>query len=395
MQDKIVVDFDALNRIAGRLQTVSRELDEAAGMLNGLPLTKDAGAEQRLGGGSRSLSTTGTSVTVDVVSSAVANYRGALGQVGGFTERLGNAVKNAASLFEQTESSLSGKELETGTDPFSGGGGSSGGTLTGGSGGGGAGGSGSGGGGGGAAGAEQRKTKEIPHLQGEGAVFSGDASGKSNNWLNAEGKVSGDAFGGSYDVSPTSVSGEVHLAQGKAEGSLFGGILGGSAVVAVGKVAAEGKVSASIYEEGKLRPNIGAEAKAEASVLTGDAKARLGSENNNAHGAAEGKVLTAEAKAGVKAGVYKTKLESGEEITVAGLKAEAGAEAYIASGKVSGGVRILGIDIDASIKGHIGTGATVGGEVSTSHAGIDLGAALGAGAGVSIDVDWSNFKLGW
>ena len=38
----IVVDFDALNRIAGRLQTVGRELDEAAGMLNGLPLTKDA-----------------------------------------------------------------------------------------------------------------------------------------------------------------------------------------------------------------------------------------------------------------------------------------------------------------------------------------------------------------
>lgn len=371
MQDKIVVDFDALNRIAARLQTVGRELDQASAMLGGLSLTRDAGAEQPLGDAGFPLRTGGAAINADTVATAIASCKSALGQVSGYGERLSAAVKNASSLFEATENALRGAELETGTNPFDVSSGSSGAEL------------------------RPGKPVEMPHLKGDDAVYKGESTGKGGGWLNAEGKASGDVLGYSYDVSPTSVSGEAHLAQGKVEGSLFGGFLAGGITGVAGQVAASGKVDATLYDEGKLRPHIGAEAKAEATALGGEANLRAGSENNNVHAKAEGKVLTAEAKAGAQAGVYKTTDANGNEITVAGLKAEAGAEAYVASGKVSGGISILGVKVDASLKGHVGTGVTVGGEVSTSHAGIDLGGALGLGAGVTIDVDWSDFKIGW
>lgn len=390
MQDRIVVDFDALNRIAARLQTASRELDTAAGSLGGLSLTRDAGAEQRLGNASRSLRTVDTAVGAGTVAAAIRSCKSALGQVGDYGERLSAAVRNISSLFETTESSLIGRELHVGDDPFSKTESDShiGGVIAGSSGNG-------GGGGSGAALENSDKTIGIPHLKGDDAVFKGNVSGRGGGWINADGAASWDALGYSYDVSPTSVSAKGHLAQGKVSGSIFGGIVGGSLAVVAGELAASGKVDATLYKDGKLQPNIRAEAKAEATALSGEAKATLGSDVNNLHAKADGKVLTAEAKAGAKAGIYTTKDANGNEITVAGVKAEAGAEAYVASGKVSGGFSIFGIKVDASLKGHVGAGATVGGEVSSSHANLDFGAALGLGAGVSIGIDWSNFKIGW
>ena len=381
MQDRIVVDFDALNRISGALRKAGQELDQAAGMLGRLSLTRDGGAEQRLFGSSRALRTVGCTVDMFNVSAAVAGFRSGIGQVGSYTERLSGAVQSTASLFDELEKTLSGRTQETGTNPFE-------------SAGGGAAGSGPGGGG-----AEIRPGNpvEMPHWQGADGFKKGNVSGNTKlwGWLPAGGSASGDVLGYSYDVSPTGIAGEAHLAQGKAGGTLFGGLFAVTGAGVVGQVAASGKVGASLYSEEKFTPHVGAEVKAEATALGGELEQRFGSETNNIHSKAEGKVLTAEAKAGVKAGVYTTKTESGSEIVVAGLKAEAGAEAYLASGQVSGGISILGIKVDGSIKGHVGTGATVGGEISTSNAAIDLGAALGLGAGVSIDIDWSNFKVGW
>lgn len=392
MQDRIIVDFNALNGIAARLQTAGRELDAAARSLGRLSLTRDAGMDQRLDNASLSLRTIGTTISAGTVGAAIMGCKSALNQVGDCGDRLSAAVRNIASLFETAESSLIDREPQAGDNaPGQTGGGSSGG--------------GGGGGGGGAWGVDPANGsagvagRPRFHAEGEGSFFGNSVSGSSGGWLGgllgAEGAASWDVLGGSFDVSSMDASVEGHLGRGKVSGSLFGGLVSGSAMLAAGSLSASGSVGATLYDEGKFRPHIGAEVSGEATALKGEIGTSLGSDANNVHGKAEGKLFTAETSAGVQAGVYKTKDADGNEITVAGVKAEAGAEAYIASGKVSGGFSIFGVKVDASLKGHVGTGAKAGGEISSSYASLDFGAALGLGAGISINVDWSDFKFGW
>lgn len=68
----------------------------------------------------------------------------------------------------------------------------------------------------------------------------------------------------------------------------------------------------------------------------------------------------------------------------------------MAEGTVSGGFTIMGIKIKASVTGKAG-GAGIGAEGRATTGGVsgEIKAGLGIGAGLKIDVDWSDFKPKW
>lgn len=218
--------------------------------------------------------------------------------------------------------------------------------------------------------------------------------------------LSGDFLGASLDTTKKaawnledgdvsaeySVSGEAHIAQGKASGNI--GLLGGDIGGKVGKIGATGKVEATLFDDGEFRPSIGGNAKVEAKALEGEANLKFGTEENNAHAKAEGSLFGAEAKA--SAGIGKVTYEdaSGNTKSGYGVTAKVGAEAYVAEGSLSSGFNLFGIKIDASVSGKAGgVGVSAGGSVTTNGVSGKIGAGLGVGGGVEISIDWSNFSL--
>lgn len=264
------------------------------------------------------------------------------------------------------------------------------------------------------------KTSEEP--QNEAAVISAMAglSGKVLGF-GSSGEVRGDVLGATWNSKITSgakwktetdangktvrkldslelisaeVGGEAYLARGRAKGNI--GLLRGEADVKVGTVAGKGRVSAALYKDGKLNPQLAAGAEVSAVAVQGKAQGAVGTENTNVHMGAEGKLGTAKAKADVGIGKVSYTDSKGKEVEGYGVRAEAGAEAYAAEGKVSGGITIFGVKVDVGVTGKIGgAGAKVGGAATTG--GVKGGVSLGAGAGVGLDfsIDWSGFKWGW
>ena len=204
-----------------------------------------------------------------------------------------------------------------------------------------------------------------------------------------EGNVNLDSIG-----AEASISGEVHAAKGSVEGNI--GYLKGSAAVAVGTIAGTGAVGACLYKDGKLSPQIYAQAKAEAVAAQGEVETSLGTENTNIHAGAEGKVLAAEATAEVQAGKVTYEDKNGNEKTGYGIAGEVGAEACLASGTVSGGFTIMGIEIDVGLTGKAASiGGKASGSITTGGVNTSIGASLGLGVGLDLSIDWSGFKIGW
>lgn len=237
----------------------------------------------------------------------------------------------------------------------------------------------------------------------EGSVASGKKS-KDGTVLGfkSSGSVEGDVIGGSIKTkskakwSPEkgdagiekSIEAEGHLAHGKAKGNV--GLLSGEVSGTVGSVGATGKIGASLFKDKKFSPSVEAKAKAEASVLKGEAKTQFGNDEFNKHAKAKGTVLGAEAEAGGSAGVFKD--DNGK--TQVGVKGKVGAEAYLAKGSVSGGFTVFGIKIDAGIEGKAGAvGVSAEGEATTGGVKGKIGGALGLGGGVEISIDWSDCTL--
>lgn len=234
--------------------------------------------------------------------------------------------------------------------------------------------------------------------------------------IGSSGELNGELIGGSYDTKTGigikykkdkdgnlvldsigiegKISAEGHVAKGEAKGNI--GLLGGSASVILGQMQGEGAIGANLYKDGKLAPQVYAKAGAEVTAVQGKAEASLGSDNNNAHVKAKGKAGIAGAKAEASAGKITYKDESGKTRSTYGVKGEAGAEAYAVEGEVSGGITILGVDIDVSARGKAGgAGAKAGGHVSSGGIGGSLDVGVLAGFGLTINIDWSDFKFGW
>lgn len=158
-------------------------------------------------------------------------------------------------------------------------------------------------------------------------------------------------------------------------------VLGGGAGFMIGFSGLDHSI-----EDGEAGGTIGGiSAEANAYAAQGEVEGRLGTEKNNLHVGADGTVCGAEAEA--KAGLMYDE-------TGYGIGAEAGAEAYVAKGEVKGGIEIAGIKITGSLGGKaLSAGAHAGGKITVGSIGFDLGASLGIGADVGIELDWSDCVL--
>lgn len=116
MENSIVVDFNALDRIAAKLDRAGNELNTAMSLLSGAQLSAAAGAQMRLNGGAITLRTAGVTVSAATVAQAIQSYRTALNRVGGYAGDLSAGVRAAANAFHMTESALAGGALPTQPD---------------------------------------------------------------------------------------------------------------------------------------------------------------------------------------------------------------------------------------------------------------------------------------
>ncbi len=251
----------------------------------------------------------------------------------------------------------------------------------------------------------------------QGAIQGGMVVPILSNGVTAEGSLSGNLLGGSYGttggieyktkVDETTgeksfdslginygIKGEVHAAAGNAEGRF--GFVSGSADATVGKVSAMGAIGATLFEKGKLSPQISASANVKATAVEGNASVSAGTDNNNVHAKAAGDLLSAKAEIKGGAGVITYEDDEGNSKAGIGVQAEAGAEAYMATGKLQGGIKIFNIDIDVGVTGHVGgASAKAGGRITTGGVGASIDLGLLLGLGLDISIDWSDFKFSW
>lgn len=234
-------------------------------------------------------------------------------------------------------------------------------------------------------------------VRAEGDILGFSAGGAaSGSLLSGSLKLDG-VLGAKYDEESgeldelgigVKLKGEGHLASGKLEGHI--GHVKGEVEGSVGNISASGEIGATLFEDGKLQPQIKAELEGKVSVAEGSVDFQAGSDDFNRHAKASGKVLGAEA--GVKGGVGFIEDEDGKKSF--GVKGEASAEAYLAEGELSGGFTLFGIKVDASISGKAGgAGVKAGGSATTSGVSGEIGAGLGLGLGLKLSIDWSDFKL--
>lgn len=264
-------------------------------------------------------------------------------------------------------------------------------------------------------------------------LIKGTSTGKSEvSWnaggQNSDGGQSGSG-GGSFgedeqdDVYAVAKGGKSHTTENGVTFSANGYAVGGTAEAGVNGLAFEAEAKGSILhgeagiegEYGKLAGEAsvlggggsfmigfsgldhsiedgeaggtiaGISAEAEAYAAQGEVEGRLGTEKNNLHVGADGTLCGAEAEA--KAGLMYDE-------TGYGIGAEAGAEAYVAKGEVKGGFEIAGIKITGSLGGKaLSAGAHAGGKITMGSIGFDLGASLGIGADVGLELDWSDCVL--
>lgn len=216
---------------------------------------------------------------------------------------------------------------------------------------------------------------------------------KNTSWKLLDGKLDWNGKA-TWDIQEGEAGATV---EGSASGSLLtgtidgkAGIASGTATVNAGNGAVKGEAGATLFKDGKLSPQIKAKASAEASVAKGEAKGQLGNDDYNLHAGADGALLKAKAEAGAAAGKITYQDETGNTKTGYGVEASAGAEAYVAEGKVSGGFTFAGVKVDLSASGKAGgAGAKAGGRITTGGMSGEIGAGLGLGASIKIDIDWS------
>lgn len=236
-----------------------------------------------------------------------------------------------------------------------------------------------------AAGGKQAKDSDELWSYKSGAVSGGAGitSGTLSGGLfvvkgSVKGKAKWDPEGGTAGINGE-IGGQFSVAHGKAEGNI--GMLGGEIEADVGKVGAKGEFGIGLMKEGRFDPSVKAKASAEAVGAEGKVSAHFGNDKHDVHAEATGKLGYAGAEAGVELGKN-------------GFKAEAGAEAYAATGEVKGGFKIFGVKVNGAIEGKAG-GAGVGSmaEVGNTKASGYIGAGLGLGVGLKLEVDWSGFKI--
>lgn len=150
--------------------------------------------------------------------------------------------------------------------------------------------------------------------------------------------------------------------------------------------AIEAKAGCQIFKDNNFAPGLYAGIEGTAHGIKIDGSNTLGTDHYNIHSSAEGSLGYAQGQAEVGVG----SLGDGEY----GVKAEVGGKAYLAHGEAKSGITIMGIDINTEVSGGLG-GAAFQGGASYTNKGMSLNGDLGLGAGIGLDitVDWTDFEL--
>ncbi len=128
----------------------------------------------------------------------------------------------------------------------------------------------------------------------------------------------------------------------------------------------------------------------EASAIRGRIKGKASNKYVGATLGANASVGHASAKAVASFGNIQVKDPEGKEHSEFGFNVKAGAVATAFKGGGSGSVNILGLKIGLSFTTYAaGVGVDVGAEASVGGVGFSLGGALGIGAGLAININWS------
>lgn len=163
----------------------------------------------------------------------------------------------------------------------------------------------------------------------------------------------------------------------------------GSAEAAFVKAEASASAYAGVYSYSAdgtkhFTPGLGAEVGVGVTAFSASAKGQLGDEYFNIHGKASVDVGKAEAKASVNMGLFDAE---GKINPQAGVKLSAEAIAAEAKGTVGG--TIAGTSVEATGSVNFGVGAHANFGLVDGHFSMDIGASLGVGVGVKLDIDMS------
>ena len=213
-----------------------------------------------------------------------------------------------------------------------------------------------------------------------GGILNYDTSGKA--------KADFDLNKGNIGASAKAEAG-FSVAKGEAKAN-FGNIASVDAKGSVGNASASGEIVATLFDKGKLSPELSAKVAAAASVASGAISGKIGNETVGASLNASGEVLGAHADASAGIGKVTYKDDNGNTVSGYGVQAQAGAEAYLAQGEIEGGFDFFGYHVDLAVEGKAGgAGAKAGVTATTGAISGELGAGLGLGLGIKFNVNKS------
>lgn len=186
-----------------------------------------------------------------------------------------------------------------------------------------------------------------------------------------------------------SIGGNVSLAAWGTKNQGSTGWASGSYEVSAAKLTAEGSAYAGIYsydENGHkhFTPGFGAKIGIGFTAFSAEAKGQFGTDYWNAHGDVSVEAGKVGADAEVNVGLFDKNGKLNPQFA-----ASASAEAILAEVGASAGITLAGTSIDAkgSINFGVGAHADVGFKDGRLH--VDIGASLGIGVGIKLDIDMS------
>lgn len=205
--------------------------------------------------------------------------------------------------------------------------------------------------------AEKKEFKDISSLEKMATIASIGTSVSGAVW-NIKGKGSNGILSGSYDVS---------VMEAEANASAYAGLF-------------------SYTEDGERRftPGFGAEAGVGVTAFSASAEGSIGNEYFDLHGNTSVSVGKAEAKGSVNVGLFDA---NGNLNPQAGVRLSA--EALLFEASATGGAKIAGTDIEATGSVNFGVGAHADIGLKDGKLSVDIGASLGVGVSVKLDIDFS------
>lgn len=186
-----------------------------------------------------------------------------------------------------------------------------------------------------------------------------------------------------------SVGGNVSIAAWSIDNQGSNGWASGSYYVSAAEATAEGSAYAGLYSydadgHKHFTPGIGAKIGVGFTAFSASAQGQLGSEYLNAHGNVSVEAGKVGADAEVNVGLFDKNGKLNPQIGV-----NASAEALLAEASASAGFTLTGtsVDVKGSINFGVGAHADIGFTDGRFH--MDIGASLGIGVGIKLDIDMS------